>query len=128
MYKCKSLYETAEDTMLKLHNRYPDISSLENIGESIQGRDIKALRVGKGEKKIFINGAHHGKEWITSVLILQQIEYLLKIYESNENTEAPKIRKFLEAGSICFVPMVNPDGVEIAWLYGGNEGLVHTGF
>lgn len=100
--------------MLKLHNRYPDISSLENIGESIQGRDIKALRVGKGEKKIFINGAHHGKEWITSVLILQQIEYLLKIYESNENTEAPKIRKLLEAGSICFVPMVNPDGVEIA--------------
>ncbi len=114
MYKSKSLYEAAEDAMLKLHNRYPDITSLENIGESLQGRDIKALKVGSGEKKIFINGAHHGKEWITSVLILEQIDYILKAYEKNESIGEQNVRKLLEAGSICFVPMVNPDGVEIA--------------
>jgi g-D-glutamyl-meso-diaminopimelate peptidase len=114
LFKCNSLYESAEAAMLKLHQRYPDITSLKNIGESIQGRDINALRVGRGEKKIFINGAHHGKEWITSVLILEQIEYILKAYEQNESIGDQNIRKLLEIGSICFVPMVNPDGVEIA--------------
>ena len=114
LYKAESLYEASKAAMLKLHDRFPDITSLENIGESVLERDIEALRIGTGEKKIFINGAHHGKEWLTSILILEQIEYILKAYENNENVEGKDIRKLLEYGSICFVPMINPDGVEIA--------------
>lgn len=72
----------------------------------------KPLKLGgNGEKKVFINGAHHGKEWITTILILEQIEYMLKAYELSEKQD---IKELLEHGSICFVPMVNPDGVEIS--------------
>lgn len=114
LYKSKSLYEATEDAILRLHSRFPGITSVENIGESVQGRDIKAMKIGKGDKKIFINGAHHGKEWVTTILILEQMEHILREYERNGTIRGYNVKELLEEGSIYFVPLVNPDGVEIA--------------
>ena len=83
MYKSKSLYETAEDAVLKLHNRYPDISSLENIGESIQGRDITALQVGA---EPLIKASSSNTSGIIIGKALNQVEYTktVKLYDKPE--------------------------------------------
>ena len=92
---------------------------LENIGKSVEDRDIIALKLGRGEKEIFINGAHHAREYITSILILNQIEYIAKAYESGTKIGEYDVKSLLDEVSIWFVPLVNPDGVELC-----REGIV----
>jgi len=78
----------------------------EKIGFSVLGKPICAVRFGKGPQKIIITAAHHGKEWITSMLSIKLLEFLSKEY----NRGATK--RFLEK-SFFFIPMVNPDGVNL---------------
>ena len=44
------------------------ISEMEyaSAGKSVWGRELYYYKVGHGEKKLFINAAHHGNEYITS--------------------------------------------------------------
>ena len=70
------------------------------IGHSVHGKAIYAYHVGDyGENQIIVTGAIHAREWITALLILELVE----IY-----------RKEKFNGGVYFVPLCNPDGVEIA--------------
>lgn len=73
-----------------------------SIGRSCMGRHIICIKLGKGKRKVFINGAHHAGESITSALVLRFAEDL--------NGE---LSYLLENNSVFMVPMVNPDGVEL---------------
>jgi len=74
------------------------------IGHSVLGRPIHAFHVGPyNDNQIIITGAIHAREWITALLIVE----LVKVYS---RTQLP--------GGIWFIPLCNPDGVEIA-LDGG---------
>ena len=72
------------------------------VGQSLEGRNLYMIRVGKGCKKVFFCGAHHGSEWLTSVMLMRFLKE-----ELLPRRISPKV-------SIFIVPMVNPDGVEIA--------------
>ena len=78
-----------------------------SIGRSIQGRRLYALRLGKGGgKRVFFNGAHHGMEWLTSKLLMDfAFDLERQMYETAE---------IMKNCTLYIVPMVNPDGVEIA--------------
>ncbi len=70
-----------------------------SIGESLLGRRIFMIKEGSGEKKLFLNGAHHGIEYITAKICMDFYFYI-----------KGKVKNW----SIFIVPMVNPDGVMIA--------------
>lgn len=71
-----------------------------SIGKSVLGKDILCTHIGKKEgKQIVITGAIHSREWITTLLICRQIESL-----ANKQLN----------GGIYFIPLVNPDGVDIS--------------
>jgi len=73
------------------------------IGHSVLGRPIYAFHVGEYHApQVIITGAIHAREWITALLVAE----LVKIYRTRD------------CGGIYFVPLCNPDGVEIA-LDGG---------
>ncbi|MCL2756353.1 MAG: succinylglutamate desuccinylase/aspartoacylase family protein [Firmicutes bacterium] len=74
--------------------------TMEEKGVSLLGRPIYAFHVGdkKGDQ-IIITAAIHAREWITAFLVVE----LVKMYAN---------KKF--DGGIWFVPLCNPDGVEIA--------------
>ena len=74
----------------------------EIAGYSVLGKPIYAIKQGSGRKKLIITAAHHGKEWITSMLIMALISYFCQ----NKST-------FLEDKTVYFIPMVNPDGVNL---------------
>lgn len=57
----------------------PIITETFSIGKSVMGKDIKCIKIGRGKKKIVINGAHHGLEYITSAFLA---EFIKKYSES----------------------------------------------
>ena len=71
------LYESIE----KLCEAYEIIEKSE-LAQSILGRSIPLLRVGSGERKVLYVGAHHGMEWLTSVLLLDFLDELCDAYIS----------------------------------------------
>lgn len=82
-----------------------------SIGKSALDRDLYYIKLGKGDNKVFLNGAHHSLEWITSVLLMKFIEDYCKSYENSKKLKDYNIKELYNDTSIYIVPMVNPDGI-----------------
>lgn len=109
--------EITYESMLKI---ITDISKdnpkfmLTTIGKSLMGRDIPAIKVGEGIHKVLYVGTHHSCERITTSLLLKFM-YELNIFFKNESKEYSIDSKYiLRSRCLYFVPMLNPDGVELA--------------
>lgn len=85
-----------------------------SIGESVMERKLYCLRVGTGQKKLFINGSHHGLEYLTSAFIMKFIDELCRSYKCGDTFFSYDVSDILKNVSLFAVPMVNPDGVDIA--------------
>lgn len=78
------------------------------IGYSALGQPIWSVQIGTGKECIILFGAHHGREWMTSLLLMKMADRIgTKMKNHDPNYE------ILDEISIIFVPMVNPDGVLI---------------
>ncbi|MGL4346124.1 MAG: M14 family metallopeptidase [Cellulosilyticaceae bacterium] len=107
-------YDTLEEQIFELNRHYSHLLSMETIGESHEHRKIYRIQLGKGERKIHVNGAHHGNEWITSAVLVKSMAILCELYERNSSFYGMPIKRMLDY-YVCydFVPMVNPDGVDL---------------
>ena len=92
-------YENMMEDIKILKESYPEVPVF-SIGQSLDGRELIAIKLGNGSKRIFLNGAHHGMEWLTAKVL---IDFAKEVAQ-----------KKTAACSLYIVPMVNPDGVEIA--------------
>lgn len=84
------------------------------IGESVMGKKLYCLGYGHGSKKLFINGSHHGLEYITSAFIMRFLNDYSKCIENGCDMLGYNTRKLYRNVRLFAVPMVNPDGVDIA--------------
>ncbi|MBE5040029.1 M14 family metallopeptidase [Ructibacterium gallinarum] len=98
-------YKSLQRAITAFQENYPNIPVF-CIGKSIQNRKLYALKLGHGNKKIFFNGAHHGMEWLTAKLLMQ--------FAKDLAADTYSTHTLLDACTLYLVPMVNPDGVEIA--------------
>lgn len=89
------------------------------IGHSVLGKRIPALQLGTGAEQVHINSAVHANEWITTPLLLKFMEELAKAWCDGK----PDTLGLLSRISICAVPMVNPDGVDLS-QEGWNEDTI----
>jgi hypothetical protein len=94
--------------------RYPQLSRVEEIGRSRDGRPILALvisdhandaNVDEGEPAVLLDGAHHGGELISTEIVLDAIERLLVGYGNDA-----AMTHAVDALAIWCVPLVNVDG------------------
>ena len=103
-------------TLQDLHNKHSDITKLETIGKSVEGRDLWALHInttpaslqsGTSAKPgaVFM-GDHHAREHVSVEIPLMFAQYLL------DNLADPKIAAMIDSRDIWIIPMVNPDGAE----------------
>ena len=81
------------------------------LGESILGKGIPLLTLGWGKKEILYVGAHHGMEWLTSVILLRFINDFCEIYRNEKSIYRTSLSRFCEDYTLYVVPMLNPDGV-----------------
>ena len=65
-------YELMMAYINEFSERYK-LMSISSVGESIMGRSIPIITLGEGAKAALYVGAHHGMEWITTVLLLRFI-------------------------------------------------------
>jgi hypothetical protein len=84
----------------------PDMFSMEQIGESVEGRSINHLRVGSGPMPILLWSQMHGDEPTATAALFDVYEYLAR------HRDEPPVRRILTQLSLHFVPMLNPDGAE----------------
>ncbi len=120
IYASPNFSKTVNKTILALEERYPNSISVFEIGKSVQGESILALEVGKGPKQILINATHHARESLTTVLTLDQIDYIAKLSEQNGVSGGSNVRALLDKVTIVFVPLLNPDGANLV-LNGGQS-------
>ena len=97
----------AEYVIRGLAARYPSLRQ-ERIGQSALGRPIYALTAGDGPRRSIFTAAHHANEWITAPLTAKYAETLMALRVYGVPAE-----EILFRARISFVPMVNPDGVDL---------------
>jgi carboxypeptidase T len=83
-----------------------------DVGQSSEGRDLLAIKIGKGSgTKILFTGCHHAREWISVEMVFLMAEYLVRTYtDSPSTTQDKRIKWLLDNREVWLVPMVNPDG------------------
>lgn len=102
-------YTRLNEDIKSLTENYNIIESF-SIGKSVMNKDIPCLKIGNGSKKLLLSGAYHGLEYLTSAFLMKfLLNYALKIKEGNQD-----FKKLFSKITLCIIPMVNPDGVDIA--------------
>ncbi len=99
-------------------SHFPSVFSL---GHSHEHREIFCIKQGSGKRKIVLAAAFHGLEYLTGVALIDFAKKFLDMTEQHKNV------------TLFIVPLVNPDGVDIA-IHGLNpkniyhqEIISHTG-
>jgi g-D-glutamyl-meso-diaminopimelate peptidase len=84
------------------------------IGKSVTGKEILCIKVGYGLNNVLFNGAHHGAEWITSAFLMKFLGDYLEKYICGKKICDIQSAFLMDNVSLFVIPMVNPDGVDIA--------------
>lgn len=106
-------YEEMEEDVSFLQKKYSDETvRMGSIGTSEWGKDIPFIQLGKGKQHVFLIGAHHAREWITSQFLMKLVEEYVKAYAANTTINGYSLAN-LDEISLVFIPMLNPDGVTI---------------
>jgi carboxypeptidase T len=100
---------TLEQDLRRLAEEHPEIAELHEIGRSVEGRPLWALRIGErrgSARRVAFLGCHHAREWISVEVPFRLAEHLL------ENSSSDPVQGWLQQGEVWVAPMVNPDGHE----------------
>ena len=106
-------YNCLEENIADLKSRFDFIDNF-IIGESYLGKNINLIRIGNGSRKVVYIGSHHAMEWLTSLLLMRFVEDFCKSRIFGEKLYGYDPEYILSTRTIYIVPMLNPDGVELA--------------
>ncbi len=111
---------TIEAKLKAIAQAYPNLTRLEQIGTSIQGRPIWALLVSDtplandpralNKPSIIFDGLHHAREVMTPEIVVDVAVTLLKGVETNL-----RARQFVDQWMFWLVPMLNVDGSNLVF-------------
>ena len=107
-------YEDIFQGMEELSRRYPDFTVCRSIGTSHDGRDIPMMRVGLGKKTLVLTAGIHGRETVNPVLLVKMLEDYCQAFQDREERYGYPVQTLLNGCSVVVIPLVNPDGYEIA--------------
>jgi carboxypeptidase T len=106
-------YPELERDLLALESQYADIAQLSVIGNSLESRNIYALKISdnvasdENEAEVLFIGCHHAREWISV-----EVPFLLGLYLLENYDRDVSVRNLVDLSEIWIVPLLNPDGLE----------------
>ena len=117
--------ETLAADVKTLGESYPDLIQVSTVGQSVQGKDIYLMKLGKGEKKALIVAGIHANEYIATTFTMRCVEeYAQAYYSSSGKYGTYDLRGMLEKYTLYIIPSGNPDGLDIATGNGTPEFTV----
>ena len=85
------------------------------MGHSLLRREIPALILGEdADTRVLIAAAFHGQEWMTTLCALRLCEEMCSHLRADLPLCGVSLTRALRGRQVWFVPLANPDGVEIA--------------
>src|SRR5665809_61622 len=104
------------DQMYEIAGENPQIAKLVNIGTTIQGREMLALKITQGARgqregsrpAVLYSATQHAREWIAAEVDRRLMNYLVDGWRANDR----EIRNLLKETELWFVPVANPDGYQ----------------
>jgi predicted deacylase len=91
----------------------PELLTSVDIGESLEGRTIRAIRItsaGEDDRPaVLITAGQHAREWIAVSSGMYVIDQLV------QRADEPEIAAILADVQVFVIPVVNPDGYEYSW-------------
>lgn len=106
-------YFEIKQIMTGLLSKYPFLG-IKYLGKSCAGRDILSLSIGSTENPVVFLGGDDPTYRLSTLIILLFCEELCKAVQDGEEMCGLNIRKALFGRGIIFLPLLNPDGAEIA--------------
>ena len=106
-------YSELEADLMTLQESYPQLAKVIDIGDSLEKRNIYALKISdnvqmdEAEAAMILLGCHHAREWISLEVPFLIGKHLLENYDTNS-----EIKRLVDHCEIWIVPLVNPDGLE----------------
>jgi g-D-glutamyl-meso-diaminopimelate peptidase len=94
--------------------RYSGRLTLESAGTTLLGRDIPVAVLGDPDapRQALLQGCIHGREHMTCLLMMAQLEYCLKYADAPFGDGT--VGQCLDGVCLRFLPMADPDGVTIS--------------
>lgn len=113
--------EKVEAQLKALNAQFPDLTRLEQIGVSREGRAIWALLISSTPDRrdarslekpsVIFDGMHHAREVMTSEIVMDIGVTLL----GAARRRVPAATSYIERWNIWIVPMLNVDGNNMVW-------------
>lgn len=102
-----------------LEHSYPDLVTIELVGETYEDRELKAIHISTrnlelnpDKKTIIITGGIHAREWISVSSVCWTIYQLLTRYGVSK-----KETYYLDHLDFLIIPVFNPDGYVHTWMH-----------
>ena len=107
-------YGVTRGLIAALCGRYTCLRRQE-IGHSLLRREIPALILGEdADTRVLMVAAFHGQEWLTTLCALRLWEEIASHLRADMPLCGVSLTRALRGRQVWLVPLVNPDGVEIA--------------
>ncbi len=112
--KQKYSYKDMKKDIEELESKYADYVDVQIIGKTVDNRNIYDVILGNpnAEKAVIFQASIHAREYMTSQLVMEQIEYYLEHYD--EEYKEKTYREIFDKVCVHVVAMSNPDGVTIS--------------
>lgn len=110
-------YDQMAQDISALQTRYSGKMRVGSFGTSLDGRTLYEVTIGNPNagKHVMIQAGIHGREYMTPLLVMKQLETALEFYDT-ANYKGEPLRNMLDQVQVHFLPMVNPDGVCISQM------------
>jgi hypothetical protein len=114
-------YRTYDEHVAFLNDlaaQYPDLAEMVDLGSSVEGRPLWAIRItgpGTGKPGVMYHGGQHGNELTGTVVVTYMAQRLVTSYDGD-----PDIRSLVDNVEWFLLPIMNPDGYVGGRRYNAN--------
>jgi hypothetical protein len=111
--------------LYKIAHDNPQLTKLEVIGHTHQGREILALKMTQGARDevdgsrpaVLYSALQHAREWIAVEVDRRDLDYFIAKWRANDT----QVKNMLKSRELWFVPVMNPDGYQYTFESAGTR-------